>query len=92
MTWVSRRPAVSRKPNALNTHPNIERLFPSYREVERDFYRRTGIFPIMHVTAIRPEIVEQHRRQIVPPRTWDEYFEDLTGSLMELAHRPRRPR
>ncbi|MCW4458943.1 ABC transporter substrate-binding protein [Microbacterium sp. MPKO10] len=33
----------------------IRRLFPDYESVERDFYARTGIFPMMHVVAIRKD-------------------------------------
>ncbi|NQV56931.1 MAG: ABC transporter substrate-binding protein [Rhodospirillales bacterium] len=40
--------------------PNIGRLFPNYKEIETEYYKTTGIFPIMHVTTIREEIVDQH--------------------------------
>lgn len=38
----------------------VARLFPDYRQEEIAFYRKTGIFPIMHVMGIRRSVVEQH--------------------------------
>lgn len=40
--------------------PRIKRLFPDFRAVERDYFERTGIFPIMHMLAIRRTVAEQH--------------------------------
>lgn len=41
-------------------HPHIRRLFPDFRQVETDYFRRRGVFPIMHTLGVRRSLVEQH--------------------------------
>jgi 4,5-dihydroxyphthalate decarboxylase len=43
----------------LNGSPNVKRLFPDYVSEEKEYYKKTGIFPIMHVVAIKDEILER---------------------------------
>ena len=47
-------------PKSLGVNPDIQRLFPDYHAVEREFYLRTKIHPIMQLTVIRREVHEQN--------------------------------
>jgi 4,5-dihydroxyphthalate decarboxylase len=42
----------------VDRNPKIDRLFPDCRAVESAYFAKTGIFPIMHLVAIRRELVD----------------------------------
>jgi len=44
----------------LRGAPNVARLFPDYPAVEEAYFRKTGIFPIMHAIGIRRPLIERH--------------------------------
>ena len=43
----------------LNGSPRVKRLFPNYRQVEMDYFKKTAMFPIMHVLVIKRSIYEK---------------------------------
>jgi 4,5-dihydroxyphthalate decarboxylase len=47
-------------PESIRTNPNIDRLFPNYVEMEKEYYQRTGVYPIMHLIAIKKDIYERY--------------------------------
>ena len=53
---------TARPPSTFDSRPNdVLRLFPSYVETEREYYRRTKIFPIMHTVVIRRDVYQANR-------------------------------
>lgn len=51
--------ATAHTPDAfLAGNPGLVRLVPDYRAAEEDYFRRTGIFPIMHCIAIKRSVYE----------------------------------
>jgi 4,5-dihydroxyphthalate decarboxylase len=52
---------TARAPSTFHTQPDkVKRLFPDYVTVEREYYRKTRIFPIMHIVAIRRDVYEKN--------------------------------
>ncbi len=47
-------------PESFRTNPDIARLFPNFVELEKEYYKRTKIYPIMHLVAIKKSIYEKY--------------------------------
>ncbi len=57
--------------------PRVARLFPDVRRVEREYFQRTGFFPIMHAVVMRRDVYEAHRWIAMP----------LLNAFNEAKHR-----
>jgi 4,5-dihydroxyphthalate decarboxylase len=52
---------IARPPRCfVEGHPDVARLFPNYHEMEEEYYERTRVWPIMHIIAMRKEILDEH--------------------------------
>ncbi len=52
---------TARAPSSfLRGEPHIRRLFGDTRAAEQAYYKRTRLFPLMHLVGIRRELVEKH--------------------------------
>ena len=55
----------------VERHPQVQRLFQDCRAVEQRYFKKTKIFPIMHLVAIRRELAEQ--QAWLPKAVFDAY-------------------
>lgn len=67
----------------LDGSPNIKLLFPDYEGMERDYFSRTGIFPMMHAIVIRRDLVRKD------PTLARRVFKAFTASKDAAADRYR---
>lgn len=58
-----------------NGHPNVKYLYAEPQKAAADWYKRTKIFPIMHLLGVRRSLAEQH--------PW------LPGAVAKQSQRPK---
>ena len=63
--------------------PRVARLFTDYRTVERAYFERTGIFPIMHALAVRRSLLDEHPG--LAGHIVDAYAESKQRSYAQMA-------
>ena len=71
----------------LEGDSRVGRLFPNYKELEIEYYKRTGIFPIMHTTAIKQEVVDRYPWV---PASLFQAFEKAKAVAYKRMENPRR--
>lgn len=69
----------------------VKRLFPNFREVEQDYYKRTGIFPIMHTVVIRTDVLDKYpwvARNLFDAfvAAKDQALRELNGNIAALPY------
>jgi 4,5-dihydroxyphthalate decarboxylase len=65
-----------------NGSPSIARLWPNFKEVETEYSRRTGIFPVMHLIVIREDVHRAHPE--LAPRIYRAFCEARDHALEAL--------
>ncbi len=70
----------------INRDPRVGRLFPDFKQEEIAYYKKTGVFPIMHVMGIRQDIIDAH--PWVPVNLYHA-FNEAKAIAMKRMENPR---
>ncbi|MEA3072171.1 MAG: 4,5-dihydroxyphthalate decarboxylase [Alphaproteobacteria bacterium] len=66
----------------LRGEPHIKRLFPNTREAEQAYYKKTRMFPIMHLVGIRKELVQKY--PWLPTSVYKAFCEAKALAMIDL--------
>jgi 4,5-dihydroxyphthalate decarboxylase len=66
-----------------NDHPNVGWLFRDPTAAAKDWYKRTGIFPIMHLIGVRRTLAETH--PWLPVAVFKAFEQSKTAALAALS-------
>ena len=80
--YTARMPSSFRD-SARSGDGRVKRLFEDYAEVERAYWRDTGIFPIMHTIVMRREVYEANRW--IAQSLTKAFYESQRRSYEDLA-------
>ena len=83
---------TARMPSTFRSRPgSVRRLFENYVEAERDYFRRTRIFPIMHTVVIRRDVYRAHpwiaqslQKAFVEAKRRAQYNLEVTNALATM--------
>jgi len=60
----------------------VERLFENFKQVEMDYFDRTNVFPIMHIIAVREDLIEEN--PWIATSLWDAFTEAKEKTMNRL--------
>ena len=66
----------------LRGEPHIKRLFANTREAEQSYYKKTRMFPIMHLVGIRKELVQKY--PWLPTSVYKAFCEAKALAMIDL--------
>jgi 4,5-dihydroxyphthalate decarboxylase len=67
----------------IDRNPIVARLFPDARGAEQAYFAKTGIFPIMHVVAMRRDVARE--RPELPQAVFEAYSEAKSLMYADMA-------
>jgi 4,5-dihydroxyphthalate decarboxylase len=73
----------ARRPAVAGGAAPARRLFPDFRRVERAYYEKTGIFPVMHTVVLKEELAREH--PWLPRALYEAFAEAKRRAYQRLA-------